>query len=251
VEIRPVRAEEYEEFVAFLDAGMRPDGAETGVADDFPVILGRDNLAGMLGIRGQDGWIAGLAALVRSFETSDGTLPIAGVGSVVTHPDHRGQGHSAALQRVLMEHLAGQDVPLAVLWTDQPEIYAGRGFQPAGWEYHLGLGALSLADSWPAEDEVRTLGRSDIPSIAALYAEHPLRTRRRPEDHAALYAMPGTRIVGLERQGRLAAFACCGKGMDFPDYVAEWGGAPDAVVALLSHVQADGLASRALVPAGR
>ncbi|MBD3221522.1 GNAT family N-acetyltransferase [bacterium] len=251
VEICPVGEEGYEEFVAFLDAGMRPEGASTQVADDFPVILGADNLAGMIGIRGDAGWIAGLAALTRTFTTTAGPVEVAGLGSVVTHPDHRGQGLSSRLQRAMVERLAAAGTPLAVLWTDQPEIYAGRGFQAAGWEFHLDLGPLASHGSWPPDAGYRPVdGAAAAADLAALYDRHPLRTRRLAGDHAALYGMPGTTIRALVRDGRIEAFACCGKGIDFPGYVAEWAGAAMDVLPLLGRVAAEGLATRALVPAG-
>lgn len=250
MDICPIRAEEVAGFVAFLDAGMRPDGAVTSVVDDFPVILSARNRVGMLGIRQDSDWIAGLAALSRTFLTSAGPLVIAGIGSVVTHPDHRGRGLSRQLQIALLERLRHAGAALAVLWTDQPEIYARRGFVPAGWEFHVDLTGLEVPSSWPPGAEVRSLGGDAADDLGALYEQHAWRTVRGPGDHRALYGMPGTSIVGLWRGGQLRAFACCGKGADFPDYVAEWGGDPGDLVPLLARVHADGLATRVLVPAG-
>ncbi|MEZ4388776.1 MAG: GNAT family N-acetyltransferase [Candidatus Krumholzibacteriia bacterium] len=213
--------------------------------------MGPRNLAGQFALKDATGFVAGLAALVRPCLSSAGEVLVAGIGSVVTRPDRRGQGLSSQLQRAVLERLAERGAALAVLWTDRPEIYAGRGFGPAGWEYHLDLGGLRVAESWPADADVVALGGGDAERLAGLYAQHPLRTLRQPEDHASLYGMPGTRAVGLERGGRLVAYACCGKGEDFPDYVAEWGGAPEPALALLAHVARCGLAGRALVPAGR
>jgi len=251
MEICTIKAEEYEGFVDFLDAGMRPQGTETRAVEDFPNILGRDNLQGMLGIRDNTGWIAGLASLTRPFVTSVGLVPVAGIGSVVTRDDHRGQGYSSRLQIAVLEKLTREHVPLAVLWTDQPEIYAGRGFSAAGWEYHLDLTQLPLEDLWPTDGRDVALGGKHSAEIAAIYAQHPWRTQRLETDHSPLYGMPGTRISGLSRDDRLAAYAACSKGEDFPDYVAEWGGDTESALAVLARAHQLGLASRALVPAGR
>ena len=86
--------------------------------------------------------------------------------------------------------------------------------------------------------------------MAALYEQHALRTVREADDHARLYGMPGTRGLVAEAGGELRAYAFCGKGADFPDYVAEWGGSPGEVLAVLQAVREAGLASRVLVPAG-
>ncbi len=193
----------------------------------------------------------GLATLTRSCLTTAGLVSVAGIGSVVTREDRRGQGYSSALQQQVVERLAAEGVHLAVLWTDQPEIYAGRGFQAAGWEYHLDLSDLRVDELWPAGADRHTLTGTHAPQIARHYEQHPLRTLRPADDHQRLYGMPGTRVVGLVEAGRVVAYACCGKGEDFPDYVAEWGGAPDRVLAVMARAAADGLASRALIPAGR
>lgn len=251
MEFCTISAADHAAFIDFLDAGMRPADTPTRAADDFPVILSSRNVAAMHAIRDESGFLAGLATLTRPCLTTAGELPVAGIGSVVTREDRRGQGLSSRLQRAVVDHLAGAGVPLAVLWTDQPEIYAGRGFQTAGWEYHLDLSSLPATVPWPADAEWVALGGQAITDLARLFADHPLRTIRAEGDHAALYGMPGTRIWGLARGGRLLAYACCGKGEDFPDYVAEWGGAADLALAVLARVAATRAASRALVPAGR
>jgi len=251
MEICTISAADHAAFVTFLDAGMRPADSPTRAADDFPVILSERNVTSMHAIRDESGFLAGLATLTRPCLTTAGELLVAGIGSVVTREDRRGQGLSSRLQRAVVDHLADAGVPLAVLWTDQPEIYAGRGFQAAGWEYHLDLSPLPAAVPWPADAQWVALGGDAAADLARLFAEHPLRTIRAEADHVALYGMPGTRIWGLARHGRLQAYACCGKGEDFPGYVAEWGGAADLALAALARVAATRTAGRALVPAGR
>ncbi|HOX26454.1 MAG TPA: GNAT family N-acetyltransferase [Candidatus Krumholzibacteria bacterium] len=249
--IRTVRLDEYEGFLAFLNAGMRPEPTATRAEDDFPVILGRGNLDGLWGWPDARGWAAGLAVLTRRFTSSAGDLTVAGIGSVVTRADRRGEGLSAGLQEHVVARLSGAGVALGVLWSDRPAIYAGRGFQPAGWEYHLDLAGLEPSGLLPDGAEIRSYRPADAGAVANLYGRHPLRTIRQPGDDAVLYAMPGTRGFVLDRGGNVLAYAFCGKGADFPGYVTEWGGpAPDAL-AVLAEVRARGLATRALVPAGR
>jgi GNAT superfamily N-acetyltransferase len=248
--IRTVSFAEHAEFLAFCNAGMRPTGAATRVEDDFPVIFSRKNLEGLYGIRDERGWVAGLAVLTRTFRTSKGDLDVAGIGSVVTRDDRRGQGLSGRLQTVVLGRLAGLGVPLAVLWTDQPEIYAGRGFMAAGWEHHLDLSGAALSDLLHEHAEVRPVESCDIPTIAMLYDRHPLRTRRHPGDEFKLYSMPGTRGIVLVRGRDILAYVFCGKGEDFPAYVTEWGGDALHALAVMAEARRLGLAYRVLVPAG-
>ena len=149
----------------------------------------------------------------------------------------------------MLERLRRQDVPLAVLWTDQPEIYAGRGFAAAGWEHHVDLGEVR----WPPPPplEIRAYAADDAAAVGALQAGHPWRTIRQPGDDARLYGMPGTRgLVAVADDGRILAAVFCGKGADFPGYVLEWNGEPEAVLALLAAARRGGLADAILIPAG-
>ncbi len=249
--IRTVRSEEHAEFVAFSNAGMRPETASTRVEEDFPVAFSPGNLHGLWGERDEVGWVAGLAVLTRTLATSSGEVRAAGIGSVVTRADRRGEGLSARLQAEVLARLAAMGVPLAVLWSDRPEIYAGRGFQPAGWEYHLDLADLRPTDLRTPPVEVRALRPEDFAAIGRLYGRHPLRTLREPGDDALLYGMPGTRGLVMAAGGDVLAYAFCGKGEDFPGYVAEWGGEAPLALAVIAAVLRRGLAKRVLVPAGR
>ena len=241
-----ITADEFAEFIAFINAGMRPDGAPTRAEEDFPVILGRENLAGLWGLRDREGFAAGLSCLVRPFTTDHGTVLVAGIGSVVTRADRRGEGLSGRIQQVVLDHLREAGVHLAVLWTDRPEIYARRGFAAAGYEYHVDVAAADLPSGAPAG----AFHAADAGAVAAIYRRHPLRTMREASDDAALYAMPGTRGLVSRRDGAVQAYVFCGKGEDFPGYVAEWGGPVEAVLPLLAAARAEGLASRVLAPAG-
>lgn len=235
-------------FRSLVNAEIRPDHGDTSAWDDFPLILDPSNAAWTLVALDDDGNVAaGLAALIREFTTNCGRITVAGLGSVVTRPDCRGQGLSRALQEEMVACLRRKNVPLAVLWTDQPEIYAGRGFTTAGWEHHVLMDGAEL----PTGGAVRDYEPADAPAVGALYGAHPWRTVRLPGDDALLYGMPGTRgLVGTDPDGRVAAACFCGKGGDFPDYVTEWSGPVERVLPLLGTAVQRGWASRILVPSG-
>jgi GNAT superfamily N-acetyltransferase len=251
VAIRRLEAGEHARFVAFLEAGMRPEGGRTRVDEDFPVALGPGNLHGLYGLWEGDDLVAGLAVLVRNLATSVGTLPVAGVGSVVTRQDRRGEGLSGRLQAAVLAELTRQGVPLAVLWTDRPDLYARRGFRAAGWEHHAEIGDADLHGFRPPGATCRPYTTRDLAAVVSQYDRHPWRTVRPAADHRALYGMPGTRGLVLEdARGRLLAYAFAGKGEDFPGYVAEWGGAPGDVAAVLEEAVRRGWARRVLLPQG-
>lgn len=241
---------EFAGFLDLVDAEIRPDRANSHAWDDFPVILREENRQGCLVATDRDGVLmGGIASLTRSLTSNYGDLVVAGIGSVVTSGEYRGRGVSAALQNALLDKLRAEGVALAVLWTDQPEIYAGRGFVPAGWEFHLDFQDMDLPAAG-AGSRIRELVAEDVERVQSLYERHPCRTLRAPGDASALYLMPGTTGLVLEDARGIQAAIFCGKGGDFPDYVAEWDGDPGAVASLLKAARDEGLANRLLVPAG-
>jgi hypothetical protein len=251
VAIRTLTPAELPDYLAFLEAGMRPRGAKTRAADDFPIALSAGNLPGLYGSWEDGELVAGLAVLVRDLATNAGPLPVAALGSVVTRADRRGEGHSRRLQAAVLADLTRQGVPLAVLWTDRPDLYAGRGFHAAGWEHHADVGSAALDGFLAPGWKCRPYAGDDLAAVVDLYGRHVWRTLRLAADHGRLYGMPGTRgLLVHDDHDRLQAYAFAGKGEDFTDYVAEWGGEPEAVAAVLAETVHRGWARRVLLPQG-
>ncbi len=250
MEIAGLTVAQHADYLALVNAEIRPEGATTRAEEDFPLALGVANLEWQLGIVDAEGRLAaGLAVLVRRHATSCGDLAVGMVGSVATRPDCRGRGLSARLQAAALERLRARGVPLAALWTDRPEIYAGRGFVPAGWEWHVPLADVALP---PADrgTRIRAFTPADVSDVSRLHDLHPWRALREPGDAGLLYWMAGTSGLVAVAGDRPQAAVFCGKGADFEGYVAEWDGPPSAVLPLLAAARASGLAAAVLVPPG-
>jgi predicted N-acetyltransferase YhbS len=250
LEIRNVTAAERAAFLALIDTELRPPGATTSALDDFPIALGLGNRSGQY-VAVDDGEVVGcLACLIRPFVTSAGVIDVAGIGSVVTAKHRRGEGLSARLQTHAMRRIRAAGVPLVVLWSERPELYARRGFRAAGVEYHVDLERCELGEFAANEGPIRPFETGDIPTIATLYQQHALRTERALAETASLYRMPGTQGLVYAPEPDVRAYIFCGKGADFPGYVCEFGGDPGAVAALLARARTLGYASHVLVPQG-
>ena len=237
-------------MLALIDAEIRPDGTETRAWDDVPLVLAPENRDWQFVATEGEEIVGCLACLIRPFATSCGIIPVAGIGSVVTAARWRGRGISSRLQRFALERIAASEVPLAVLWTDRPEYYAGRGFGAAGVEYHVDYEDCDLDDIPVAGGQIRPYQDQDTAQIAALYARHPLRTVREPGDAASLYGMPGTKGLVLAEGRQLRGYLFGGKGADFPGYVTEFGGDSAAVLAWLGEARRRQIATKVLVPQG-
>ena len=251
MKIAPLDEAQFNEFLALVDQEIRPAGALTHSWEDYPLILGQENRAGVLGILEEDRVVAGVACLVRQFQTSCGAVPVAGIGSVVTSPDRRGKGFSRELQTAMIAHLASANVPLAVLWTDKPETYSGRGFRPAGWEFHVDMKDAGPGNGFPSGFTCRPYQDEDAAAVSSLYDRHIYRTIRNPGDSTRLYGMPGTTgLVAVGQGDQVTAAVFCGKGADFGGYVCEWSGPHGLVFPLLDEALDQDLARFVLVPPG-
>jgi len=244
---RTARDEEYDRIVAFVDEafGRRP---EASLVHDFPTALGRSNLQHLFVGTIDDTLVTAAAALVRTWQTSVGPLRTACLGSFFTPAAFRGRGYSAALQQWALERLADEGVDWAVLWTQQPELYRGRGFRTLGRELHGRLEDIDLG-SVPGGYAVREARKDDVPALLALYRRHRWRAERDASDFA-LHLDPRTsRILVLENGTGVEAYAAVGKGKDFVDYVHEYAGEPALVHALWGAARERG-ARFVLVPDG-
>jgi len=250
LEIQTATRAQHAALLALVDAEIRPNGAQTHARDDFPLILGPENRDWQFVATEGDETVGCLACLIRPFATSCGVIPVAGIGSVVTAARWRGQGISSRLQRYALQRITAQEVPLAVLWSDRPEYYVGRGFNAAGVEFHVDYEHCDLDDTDLAAGQIRPYQSQDTTQIATLYARHKLRTERAPGDAALLYGMPGTNGLVYAVGGQLRGYLFGGKGADFPGYVTEFGGDSAAVIALLAEARQRGIATKVLVPQG-
>jgi GNAT superfamily N-acetyltransferase len=241
------RPEENGDFVAFVDACFgRPEGRS--LRREFPTALAADNARHQFEGSIDGRRVCAATALVRPWTTTSGRIVVGCVGCFATAPAYRGQGMSGRLQGVVLEHLRREGVEWAALWTDRPEIYARRGFRPAGAEVHGRLDAVE----WPrpgAGDTVRPATADDAPAVLRLYGAHALRAERTESDVVRYLGPSTSRTWVLERGGRVVAYASLGKGDDFPGYVHDYGGAVDAVHALWG-VAVEAGARAVLLPAG-
>jgi GNAT superfamily N-acetyltransferase len=251
--MEPVRLndDQFAQYLALANHEIGPLDASASLQEDFPLILGEQNRDWVEGLVVDDQVVAGLACLIRQFKTSCGTIPVAGIGHVVTRPGFRGRGFSRLLQDSLLARLRGANVPLAVLWTETPEVFAGRGFTAAGYEFHVGLEGMTDV-TCPPGFTIRPYTSGDCETVERLYRRHPYRTLRHPGDSNQLYGMAGTRGLVAAGEGDIPAAAVfCGKGADFPDFATEWSGPVGLVLPLISAARNRGWLRFVLVPAGQ
>lgn len=170
-------------------------------------------------------------ALVRevTMVTSAGPAAITLVGSVITHPEHRSQGLASRLVTAIVARAREHSQDAVCLWSSNWGFYERLGFAPAGAQCELVLGPArgSLAPG------IRPAEVRDLVAMWELHASKPLRVDRTLTDMALLMSIPHMRVLVLERHAKAVAYACYGKGVDFPNWWHEQGGSDEDVATLI------------------
>lgn len=189
--------------------------------------------------------MAGLGVLERRIEVEEGREGrFYFVGSVVTHPSARLQGHQRELFQAV-DTLAEKDgIDGIVLWSSQIGFYEKLGFFLGG-----------LQATWTPTHQ-RPLAKAALPVkvlkspesdfTAKLYRAHEMRrcaVRRSFEEMRLLWKIPEMTIATTGE-----AYALLGKGEDFQNVIHEWAGPADHVLACIDALRSINPQARILSP---
>ncbi len=220
--------------IALMEQVLR-DGQP--LAAEYPLVFDTRFPGRVMAIEEQGQVVSACAALVRDFLVGPHTLRVGLIGSVATHPDHRGRGLATELLGAAERALAQDGCWLALLWADDPVFYDERGWTPVGCEFDFVL------ESWQqgrlcGANGIRAAGPDDWAAIHRLYSLHRERVERSVDETRALLAGPGIETLVLQRSRDVVAYSCRGRGGDFARTVHEWSGADADVLALVrAHMQ--------------
>lgn len=202
----------------------------------YPQLFARDAGVTSFGIRDDSGTLVSHAAARRlTAWTSPGPVAVTLVGAVTTDPDARGAQHASRLLHHLADReiTAGQDAIL--LWSDRWEFYAKLGYATAGTQAEV----VYAPNDATRDQDVRRFEPRDIPVLTALHATKPWRIER--DEHEMRLLLEGTAsdVFVLERDGRVVAYACHGKGVDLHGWWHEFGGNDGDVAHVVRHGMAE------------
>ncbi len=140
-------------------------------------------------------------------------LSLGGIGSVATHPDHRGRGLASELIRRQTGALCRRGAALGLLFTGRHTFYAPLGWVP------IALPQAALRPARPLSERpgrVREFEPRDLPRIRWLYdaycaeiAGTTLRDERYWDGQLRYAGTPGERFTVFERGGALTAYLRC------------------------------------------
>lgn len=212
-------------------------GRDRALAREYPLVFD-DGAPGELVSIECDGDVRSACALLeRELVLPDVRVQAGFIGSVVTHPEYRGRGLAGRTLARAEAELARRGCLIAILWGDDEGFYARRGYYPFGAELDFAL-APELEPRLPEPTGVREVGSDDALAIHELYASHPERVGRTPDETRALLGAPDMEVLVCERWGRMTAYSCLGRGRDLRDVVHEWAGDAQTVTMLVrAHLE--------------
>jgi len=227
-------AQDVEEALALLGPIMRPQNPAL-LRQEYPLVYGMPGRGGVRVLKKEGQAVAGAAFVAFDAITDPPTgLRVGAIGSVGTHPDHRGRGYAGEVLRECEEALKSQGCALSILWSQVPEVFRKNGYVESGTEldyvlFPEDLGKLTASPGVvvPFEPD------KDLEAGLALYRGHPARVERGAEEFSRLADIPGMKLLVHRHLGRVTAYAAFGKGTDFPRTFHEWGGDPAGVFAIV------------------
>jgi hypothetical protein len=225
---------ELSSVVDFLNKKLRADSTWS-IDSEYPTALTRSNIHNMRIIKDHSQIISHAVVKPLIIKSPHIIYKFAAIGSVITDPDHRNQGHSKTLLKDCLELAEKQQCDAAILWTNLHDFYRKLNFELAGSE-------MSLIIDKPLTDADADLRYSNDPKVAPealfrLYSNHTVATVRTIEETRKYMSIPQTKIyTAWEKNGTLAAFAVEGKGADLGGYIHEWGGTVSKLIPLLNHI---------------
>ena len=232
---RSPESHELAQVVEFLNNNLRQNNSWT-IASEYPTAFAPSNLHNMSIITEDEKIIS--HAVLKTFvvKSPHAIFKVGAIGSVVTDPEYRQQGHSTNNINKCLNMATTQDCDLVVLWTDQFDFYRKLGFELAGFDYSY------LFDSvQPVKNKnlrFVTGNNVDPNALLKLYSQHTVHAVRNLEDFRQFLKIPNSNLfTAWDQNNQLVAYAVEGKGADLINYIHEWGGQADALLDLFQYIR--------------
>lgn len=190
------KPEEEQDLLDFANYVFSSSGAPVDFVKLLPLVYGQPGFADITARAMENGRIRSMISAVqadlRVFEND--SLHYGFIGTVSTHPYHRGQGHMKVLMPMVMERLK-QDGCQFVALAGQRQRYQHFGFEQAGEEVVLYFSASSLRHSLGSDggEGIRFVKLAEADEAAkrlafGLYSRRSVSTARNEKDFIQILA---------------------------------------------------------------
>lgn len=230
----PLSSDDWSSLLTLLST-VHPQTHAWDYVSEYPLMLNRENISHCYGIKdaatGQ--LVCHIGTLRRTLQLDGYSLTVAIIGSVATHPEHRGTGLASQLLQYVHMNLRSQGIGMAFLWSDSRRLYEQMGYQAVGRAHVFGMTRVPVAPLTVGE-EVRRPSEAEL-----VYLSEPRKPKRGFErsrsEQLRLHSIPNLEVWVLMREGQWVAALYIGKGSDFPDIVHECLGERADIEKLLVH----------------
>jgi len=224
----------YPQVISFLQKNLQ-ENVPFHIVDEYPLALSKDNMERMKVMLINDKVVSHCYWFPYTIETSIGKLKVAGIGSVVTDPNHRNKGYSTRVLESCLKDIKQKGFQLAILWSNLTEFYERLGFCCAGLE-HLLIVTSSEIPSYQKRFIIEQYTYKDFEQIFNLYKKQPYKVIRGEKEFEAYLGIPETYSFVAKLNEEIKAYAVIGKGKDFQNYIHEWAGDSSAVIETIQHI---------------
>ena len=232
---RSPEAHEFSDVVEFLNQNLRLSNPWP-ISSEYPTALSANNIHNMSIIMDDEKIVSHAVLKPMIVKTPLCIFKIAGIGSVVTDPEHRQKGLSSKNIQNCVALAQQQDCDMVILWTDQFDFYRRFGFELAGMEQTYVLEKKLEVKNKKLKFLSDT--KVDAEAILKLYSQHTVHSVRTVEDIRNFLKIPNSRLyTAWNEYNQLVAYAVEGKGIDLTHYVHEWAGSVDSLMDLFSFMQ--------------
>ncbi len=223
-------------IVRFLDEELRPQ-AGFSIRDEYPAVF-QELPGGVSFYAEQNGKIvAHVACLTRIFRAPRFHFKVGLIGSVVTAPEYRGVGLASGLVRTALSELKNSGCFVAVLWAENPMMYQALGFERAGREQALQFSAQEIRDDDLGEPVHEYDPKRHAEGVWRLYHQHRWTLDRSLQEMKRLCRIPEAKVFVTLNADSVTSYLVVQKGLDFPNYIHEWGGRMETVRNNIARVQ--------------
>lgn len=232
---RPPNEGEWLKLVRFLDKNLRSE-TQWSITDEYPTAINPKNRHNVRIITDEEKILSHAVLKPLIVKTPQMILKIGAIGSVVTDEGHRGNGLSTKVLEECLALATSQQCDVAILWTNLFDFYRKMGFELCGSE-------VSIVFQEEFAAPLTNLHYSNDPkvspeAIVRLYANHTVASIRSSDDIRKFLAIPNSNVyTAWTKEGKLAAYAIEGKGIDLGGYIHEWGGGVAELLSLLSYIR--------------
>lgn len=232
---RSPESHELDLVVDFLNTNLRQDNNQWPISSEYPTALSANNIHNMSIIVEDEKIISHAVLKTLIIKTPHVILKVGAIGSVVTDPNYRQQGHSKKNLENCVRLAHEQECDLVVLWTDQFDFYRKFGFELAGFDYSF---VIEKNHEIKNKDLRFVSGNNVDPNaLQKLYSQHTVHAIRSNEDFRQFLKIPNSHLyTAWNKQNQIVAYAVEGKGVDLVNYVHEWAGQVEPLTDLFNYI---------------